>query len=39
MKNEFWSRLDELIKSSEIVIDRPKGKPHHKLTAIIIRRE
>lgn len=24
----FWSRLDDLIKSSEIVIDRPKSTPH-----------
>jgi len=28
MKTEFWSRLDELINSSEIGIDRPKGTPH-----------
>ena len=28
MKTLFWSRLDELIKTSQIVIDRPKGKPH-----------
>jgi inorganic pyrophosphatase len=28
MEKRFWSRLDELIKSSEIVIDRPKGTRH-----------
>jgi inorganic pyrophosphatase len=35
MKTEFWSRLDELIKSSEIVIDRPKGTPHPKYPDLI----
>ena len=24
----FWTRLDDLIASSKIVIDRPKDKPH-----------
>lgn len=28
--NEFWAALDELIRSSEIVIDRPKGTAHPK---------
>ena len=28
MKTLFWSRLDQLIKSSEMVIDRPKGTAH-----------
>jgi inorganic pyrophosphatase len=28
MENRFWARLDELIASSKIVIDRPKDKPH-----------
>lgn len=28
MKNLFWSRLDKLIKNSEIVIDHPKGTTH-----------
>jgi inorganic pyrophosphatase len=28
MDNQFWSRLDELIESSEIVIDRPRGSAH-----------
>ena len=25
---EFWKALDELVNSSEIVIDRPKGSAH-----------
>lgn len=25
MNNEFWNALDELVKNSKIVIDRPKG--------------
>jgi inorganic pyrophosphatase len=25
---EFWTRFDDLIKTSEIVFDRPKGTPH-----------
>lgn len=28
MSEDFWKRLDELIVSSEIVIDRPKGTQH-----------
>lgn len=28
--HEFWSALDQLIDSSEIVIDRPKGTAHPK---------
>jgi inorganic pyrophosphatase len=35
MKNEFWPRLDALIKSSEIVIDRPKGTAHPKYPDLI----
>ena len=27
---EFWKALDELLNSSEIVIDRPKGSAHPK---------
>ena len=26
--NEFWEALDELVRKSEIVIDRPKGTAH-----------
>ena len=35
MKTEFWSRLDEIIKSSEIVIDRPRGTAHPKYPDLI----
>jgi inorganic pyrophosphatase len=31
----FWSRLDELIESSEIVIDRPKGTRHPRYPNIV----
>ena len=35
MKTLFWSRLDRLIASSEIVIDRPKGTSHPRYPALI----
>jgi inorganic pyrophosphatase len=35
VKTEFWPRLDELIKSSEIVIDRPKGTAHPRYPDLI----
>jgi inorganic pyrophosphatase len=35
MDTLFWSRLDELIASSEIVIDRPKGTAHPKYPDLI----
>jgi inorganic pyrophosphatase len=35
MKTLFWSRLDELIKSSEVIIDRPKGTPHPRYPDLI----
>jgi inorganic pyrophosphatase len=35
MKTLFWSRLDKLIKSSEIVIDRPKGTRHPRAPELI----
>ena len=28
--SDFWSALDELVCSSEIIIDRPKGTAHPK---------
>lgn len=28
MNDEFWNALDELVKNSDIVIDRPKGTTH-----------
>ena len=35
MDKRFWSRLDELIKSSEIVMDRPKGTRHPRYPDLI----
>ena len=35
METLFWSRLDELIESSEIVIDRPKGTRHPRYPDLI----
>lgn len=35
METEFWQRLDELIKSQKIIIDRPKDKPHPKWPEMI----
>ena len=32
---DFWERLDSLIASSEVVIDRPKGSMHPVHSAII----
>ena len=32
---EFWHLLDELVKNSEIVIDRPKGTAHPKFPNFI----
>lgn len=28
VNHEFWNALDELVRQSEIVIDRPKGSVH-----------
>lgn len=33
----FWQRLDELLASSEIVIDRPKGSRHPRYSDIVYR--
>ena len=35
MNNEFWNALDELVKNSEIVIDRPQGNRHPKFPDFI----
>ena len=32
---DFWKALDELVNSSEIVIDRPKGSAHPKFLDFI----
>ena len=34
---DFWKVLDELVNSSEIVIDRPKGSAHPKFPDFIYR--
>lgn len=34
---EFWNALDELVKNSEIIIDRPKGTSHPKYPDFIYR--
>jgi len=35
MSSDFWTRLDELIASSEIVIDRPKGTVHPRYSDLV----
>ena len=35
--DEFWAALDELVSSSEIVIDRPKGSAHPRFPDFIYR--
>lgn len=35
--SEFWNALDELVLSSEIVINRPKGTAHPKYPDFIYR--
>ena len=34
---DFWNALDELVNSSEIVIDRPKGSAHPRFPDFIYR--
>jgi inorganic pyrophosphatase len=34
---DFWKAIDELVNSSEIVIDRPKGSAHLKYPDFIYR--
>ena len=31
----FWSKLEELVEASEIILDRPKGSAHPRRPAII----
>jgi len=35
MKESFWTHLDALIQSSELVIDRPKGSTHPRYGALV----
>lgn len=32
---EFWNALDELVRNSEIIIDRPKGTTHPKYPNLV----
>ena len=34
---DFWKALDELVKKSEIVIDRPKGSAHPRFPDFVYR--
>ncbi len=33
--DQFWANLDELLRTSEIVIDRPQGSQHPRLPHIV----
>jgi len=33
--NTFWNRLDDVLATHEVVIDRPKGTTHPKYPAIV----
>jgi len=35
MESKFWTRLDELLETCEIVIDRPKGTAHPRYPDLI----
>lgn len=35
MSEDFWTRLDELIAGSEIIIDHPKGTAHQRYPHLI----
>ena len=35
MNHEFWNMLDDLVRQSEIVIDRPQGSAHPKFPHLI----
>jgi inorganic pyrophosphatase len=35
VKESFWTYLDSLIQSTEIVIDRPKGSSHPRYASIV----
>ena len=35
--SEFWESIDKLVRSSQIVIDRPKGTAHPKYPSFIYR--
>lgn len=35
MNKEFWEALDNLVRESEIVIDRPKGTVHPRYQDLV----
>lgn len=35
MNREFWNLLDDLVRQSELVIDRPRGSAHPKFPHLI----
>jgi inorganic pyrophosphatase len=35
MRDSFWKALDELVASSRVVIDRPKGSTHPRFADVI----
>ena len=35
--DEFWNALDELVRCSEIIIDRPKGSAHSRYPDFVYR--
>ena len=35
INNQFWQRIDTLVASSKIIIDRPKGTAHPKYPSFI----
>ncbi len=34
LSEQFWTYLDALIRSAELVVDRPKGSPHPRFPSI-----
>ena len=32
--NEFWGKLDRLVATSSLVLDRPKGSPHPRYASL-----
>jgi inorganic pyrophosphatase len=35
MESEFWNRLDELVQTCGVVIDRPKGSSHPRYPTFV----
>lgn len=32
---EFWTKLEEMLSSHKIIVDRPKGSHHPKYTELV----